>query len=145
LQNRSAAIRGLAWIIFGSSIVGFSVGPAAAFILRFVSPYSSNTASGFAYSALFLLICVGALFFGASFPLVAHASIGLKSRTGAAVSYIYAANIAGSTVGALLVGFILMNYFSPFVISLLLLIAGISFSTAALGRCRAQSLFAQRT
>jgi spermidine synthase len=127
LQSPGAAIRALGWVMFGSSLVAFSVAPASALVLKWVSPYRANGISEFIYPLIFFFICLGALFFGASFPLIAQA-IGVKNRTGAAVSHIYAANIVGSTLGTLLVGFILMDHFSLFGISLLLLVAGISFS-----------------
>jgi spermidine synthase len=130
-RSPGAANRALAWIIFGSSLVGFGIAPASAFVLRFVSPHGPNGISGFAYALIFLFICLGAFFFGASFPLIAHAT-GVKNRSGAAVSYIYAANIVGSTAGILLVGFILMDRCSLFAISLLLLIFGISLSILVL-------------
>jgi spermidine synthase len=127
LQNAGAATGALAWILFASSVVAFCVGPASAFTLNFVSPHSAGGAAQFAYPVIFFFICVGAIFFGASFPLIAQA-VGIKAGTGAVVSYLYAANIVGSTVGSLLVGLILMDHFSLFAISLLLLIAGISCS-----------------
>ena len=58
--------------------------------------------------------------FGALFPLITHVAVGPK-HAGAQVSYLYASNIAGSTVGILLVGLVLMNKFSLFQIALLLL------------------------
>jgi spermidine synthase len=131
LRNPDAAISALAWILFGSALVGFGVAPATAVVLKFVSPHGVNGASEFVYPLVFFFICSGALFFGASFPLIAHA-IGVKNRAGAAVSYIYAANIAGSTAGSLLVGLILMDHISLFAISLLLLIAGIACSIIVL-------------
>jgi spermidine synthase len=131
LQSPATAIRALAWILFGSSVVAFCVGPASAFVLGFVSSHHVSGFAQFAYPAIFFFVCVGAMFFGASFPLITHA-IGTRTSAGASVSYIYAANIVGSTVGSLLVGLVLMDHFSLFSISLLLLIAGIVCSLLVL-------------
>jgi predicted membrane-bound spermidine synthase len=124
LRSPDTATRALAWIVFGSSIVAFCVGPISAFVLNFVSPHRVSGVAQFAYPLIFFFIYLGAAFFGASFPLIAHA-VGITTRAGAAVSYLYAANIVGSTVGSLLVGLVLMDRFSLFTISLLLLLAGV--------------------
>jgi spermidine synthase len=131
LQSPAAATRALAWILCGSSVLAFCIGPASAFVLSFVSPHRMDGFAQFAYPVIFFFICVGAAFFGASFPLITHA-MGVQTSTGAAVSYIYAANIVGSTAGSLLVGLLLMDHLSLFAISSLLLIAGISCSMIVL-------------
>ena len=48
------------------------------------------------------------------------------------MSFLYAANIAGSTLGSFLVGFILMDYLSLFSISLLLLVGGVASAVVVL-------------
>jgi predicted membrane-bound spermidine synthase len=77
-----------------------------------------------------LLVCAGASFFGATFPLVAHVSVDPAGRVGALLSYLYAANIVGSTVGTLIVGYVLMDYWTVYQISIVLLLGGGFFSAA---------------
>src|SRR5215469_10594597 len=72
----------------------------------------------------FLLACTG--FFaitalvGAVFPLLCRLAIAPSRQTGRAVSFIYAANIAGSAAGSLVVGFVLMDYLGMRAITALL-------------------------
>ncbi|HEV2732973.1 MAG TPA: hypothetical protein VGV15_23325, partial [Terriglobales bacterium] len=118
----------LGTIILGSAIVGFWVSPASALALKIISPESVS--GRWSASLVFLiLICHAAILFGAIFPLIAHVAVGPK-RVGSAVSRLYAANIAGSTLGVLLVGFILMDRFSLYRISLVLLIGGVLCAAA---------------
>src|SRR5207302_9769648 len=51
-------------------------------------------------------------------------------RAGSVVSYLYAANIAGSTLGVLIVGFVLMDKFSLYGIAWALLIGSILCATS---------------
>jgi predicted membrane-bound spermidine synthase len=77
-----------------------------------------------------LLVCAGASFFGATFPLVAHVSVDPAGRAGALLSYLYAANIVGSTLGTLIVGYVLMDHWTVYQISIVLLLGGGFFSAA---------------
>jgi len=116
------AIRVLPMAILGSAVVSFWINPASALALKMVRP---DTAGGsFLASLLFLvLICHAAILFGALFPLIAYVAVG-PSRAGATVSYLYAANIFGATLGVLLVGFVLMDTVSLYRIAWVLLIGG---------------------
>jgi spermidine synthase len=131
-QNQGAAVNMLGGLIFASAILGFAVSPAVAFAMKFVSLVSTSTATAPAYLIVLLSICVGAFLFGAIFPLIAHVSVDPASRAGAALSFLYSANIVGSTLGSFVVGFVLMDYLSLFSISLLLLVGGVSFAAVVL-------------
>jgi len=131
-QNQGAAVNMLGGLIFASAILGFAVSPSVAFAMKFVSLASTNTATAPACLIVLLSICLGALLFGAIFPLIAHVSVDPVSRAGAALSLLYAANIVGSTLGSFVVGFILMDHLSLFLISLLLLVGGASFAAIVL-------------
>ena len=131
-HNRIAAIHVLGGLLFVSAILGFSVSPVFAFTMKLLSPFSTSNASGPAYLVILLSICSGALFFGATFPLIAHLSINPTSRAGAALSFLYAANIAGSTLGSFVVGFVLMDHLSLFAISLVLLLGGVLLAAVVL-------------
>jgi predicted membrane-bound spermidine synthase len=102
--------------------------PLFAWALKFRSVYNIGAESLPAYLLFFPLIYLGALLFGATFPLISHVSIPADQKAGASLSYLYAANIVGSTLGSFAVGFILMNYFSLWQISSTLLVLGLLFS-----------------
>jgi spermidine synthase len=108
------------------------VSPVVAFAMKFVSLANTSTATAPAYLIDLLSICLGALFFGATFPLIAHVSVGPTRHAGTKLSFLYAANIVGSTLGSCVVGFILMDHLSLFLISLLLLIGGVVFAAVVL-------------
>jgi predicted MFS family arabinose efflux permease len=62
-------------------------------------------------AVLFLLsFSLTATALGVIFPLITHVSIDPSEQVGSRVSYIYLANIIGSTLGSLLTGFVLMQF-----------------------------------
>jgi predicted membrane-bound spermidine synthase len=127
-HSGQATIPILAMTLLGSGVVSFWTNPASAWALKIIPPGSS--AGGLLASFLFLFfICHATILFGALFPLIAHVAVG-PQRAGTAVSYLYAANIAGSTLGVLLVGFILMDRFSLYRIAWLLLMGSILCAAA---------------
>ena len=127
-HDRESAVRRLSAVIFASAMFAFAVGPLSALALKFTSP--DSVGSRWPGSIILLLVCAGASFFGATFPLVAHVSVNPAGRAGALLSYLYAANIVGSTLGTLVVGYVLMDYLSVYQISILLLLGGAFFAAA---------------
>lgn len=113
------AMPALVAALFGSSIIGFVVSPASSWACQWVS-LNRNWPSNL---LMLILICLATSFFGATLPLIAHVSIP-ADRAGLFLSRLYALNIAGSTLGTLVVGFILMDRFSVLQISLVLLAGG---------------------
>lgn len=113
----------IALVILASSVVSFSISPIAAMALKVTSISSQGTL--LATFIFLLLICHATILFGALFPLLAHASVSLRNA-GARSSYLYAANIAGSTLGVLLTGFVLMDRLSLFQIGSVLLLGGVA-------------------
>ncbi len=61
-----------------------------------------------------LLILVTAAFKGAIFPLVHHYFSRRGESLGRTLSFVYVANVMGSTLGPLLTGFILLDHFSAY-------------------------------
>ena len=57
---------------------------------------------------------------GSVLPLLCQSSVSVSTSAGRSVSLIYLSNIIGSTLGSLVVGFVLMNYFGTQAISTLL-------------------------
>src|SRR5207244_2830818 len=131
-RDRAAALRLLGWVMLASAIASFVIGPSSAYLLKFGSAYTLGAETLPAYLLLLPLICVGALFFGATFPLVSYVSVQADQHAGAALSYLYTANIVGSTLGSFAVGFVLMDHFSLWQISSALLVLGVLFATAVL-------------
>jgi len=69
---------------------------------------------------------------GAIFPLVTHAWIDPDARVGRRVSYVYLANILGSTSGSLVTGFVLMDHLTLGGLHVLLGILGLALSASVL-------------
>jgi len=136
LRSASAetAVRRLCIVVLASSIVSFAVAPFFALTLTYSHLGGTGPMAVVPFALVLLAICFSAALFGAMFPLIAHVSIDPRERTGAALSYIYAANIVGSTLGTVVVGFVLMDQLSEYKISLLVLGLGIVVTLAIMGR-----------
>lgn len=106
-------------LVMLANISGFLVIPALAFSARFVG-----------YAVTFPLVTISACLLGAVFPLVCHLAIVPDYRAGARLSYLYLANIAGSVLGTLLIGFILMDHWSIRQISVFLALLGLLLGAA---------------
>jgi spermidine synthase len=126
--DRQAMVRVLGMIMAVAALVSFAVGPLFAFVVQFGAVFTLGGESIQAYMLFLPLICLGAFFFGATFPLICHVSVGENERAGSRLSYLYAANILGSTAGSFLVGFVLMDYVSLQMISTMLMLLGTSFA-----------------
>ncbi len=126
------SIRRLSVLIFISSFLSFMVAPCFALIVKFSTPDCKTCTPWISSLLMPLLIFAGAALFGATFPLIADVSIEPTERAGLRFSYLYAANIAGATLGSFVVGFILMDQFSLSLISSLLLLVGILIASAVL-------------
>lgn len=122
----------LGWILFTSAILSFAIAPFAAWLAPMASVYTIGGAMLPAYLLLLPLIGAGAFLFGATFPLISHLSVAAGDRSGSGLSYLYAANILGSTLGSFAVGFVLMDYFSLRAISSGLMALALLFATMVL-------------
>ncbi len=120
-HEKRVTVHGLGVALVLSSILAFAVIPLAT--LEFTLVNLNSRSPG--YQIMLLLVCLAAAFFGATFPLIAHTSISPTDKAGAQVSYLYAANILGSTLGTLVSGFFLLDHFSIFQISSSLLFGGV--------------------
>lgn len=81
---------------------------------------SSVAGSSFAIGWTALLIFLPASLKGAIFPIVHHYFSSLGKRLGATLSLVYFCNVLGSALGPLLVGFVLLDIFSAYVVLYLL-------------------------
>jgi SAM-dependent methyltransferase/MFS family permease len=77
---------------------------------------------------LFIFLFIPAALLGAVFPLLAHAAIDPASQVGRGVSLLYLSNIAGSTLGSFLIGFVVLDHWSTRATSVFLLGLGLAIS-----------------
>ena len=109
-------LRGAAIVICVGSAVAFLVVPVTAFCI---------SSAHFPYEVTFGFVSIAAALLGASFPLIAHASIDPDGQAGQKLSYLYLSNIIGSAFGSITIGFIAMDHLSTAAISLILLFGGV--------------------
>ena len=121
------ALQALGWFVLFANAIGFLVAPVASWLIGFGVPVATTL----------ILVGVAAGCLGAILPLVCHAAIPPDRRAGARLSYIYLANVLGSTGGSLLTGFLLLDRFGLATTSLLLAGAGLLAGGAILVRARA--------
>ena len=119
---RHATVGSIGMLVLVSNLVGFSIIPTVAFLIRFID-----------YAWTLPLIAVAAGLLGATFPLMCHISVRPDSDAGEGLSYLYLSNIIGSAAGSWLVGFVLMDYLSLRSISLLLALLGVGVAMPLLG------------
>lgn len=93
------------------------------------------------YPVTLFMVGVEAMLLGAALPLICHISIPCDRRVGPRMSYIYLANIIGSTAGSLLTGFVLMNHFPLRQISIFLAFMGLLLTALILYSGRRGSRF----
>jgi spermidine synthase len=113
------------WLVLGmliANVLGYLFVPIFAWLV--------TTPVGWAF-AVGLLIAASAGV-GVVFPLVAHIGIQPKGHIGPALSYIYVANILGSTCGALLTGLLLMDHASLAAVTILVSLLGVACASVLL-------------
>ena len=135
LCNRGWKIRQLL-LVTGLSIV---VGNLSAFLVVPLFGALSWLVARGAQVIAFTLVGIAAAQFGTTFPLVCHLTTRPDSNAGRRLSYLYFSNIIGSTLGSLLVGFVLMEFLSLRQVSIALAIVGIALGIAVLFRAQLAS------
>lgn len=113
-HSSRAQVRVLGYFFLLVNCLGFLMIPALA---RWVSRFS------FESSYPWVAVLAGGL--GATLPLVAHVGILPDRNAAQKLSFVYVANIVGSTLGSLLTGFIAMEHLSLDAIVLLLTLLGV--------------------
>ena len=94
------------WTAAGQSLIWSAVFDVAAIAIYTIAPLNEYR------DAIYLLIAItlSAGIKGIIFPIVHYVgSMRSKSELGASISNVYAANVAGATIGPLFVGFVLLN------------------------------------
>lgn len=107
----------------GSEVV--VLGAIAAFLL---GPVLARCVVHISYEPTFTLVFIAAALLGSAFPLLSHAVIDPAQDVGRRVSFLYLSNIAGSTLGSYLIGFVVLDHWSTRATSLLLLGLGVVVS-----------------
>lgn len=80
-------------------------------LLEHLAPYSLDTPSP-ALAAGYAIVAVGSFFPGAVFPALCHYAVRGASGVGVPISWIYFANIVGSTAGPLFTGLVLLDVYT---------------------------------
>mgnify|MGYP006074298575 CR=1 FL=1 len=127
-DNTLQTCRLLKLSIVSASLLGFFLMPVAAYLA---------TQTTLLFAEFYLLITALAL--GIPFPLLAHIGIKADKFSGQKISYMYMSNIAGATIGTILTGFVLMDYFSTQTIAMLLAMAGLLIAATLIDTQQGQS------
>lgn len=109
----------LAWFVTVANVLAALVAPVCGWTARFTD-----------YRAGLFAVALAAAFLGAVLPLVSHFGVTSGSRSGQQLSYVYLANIIGSTTGSLLTGFLLLDVLSLASICTLLAVLGLGLAAA---------------
>ncbi|MGH7283078.1 MAG: fused MFS/spermidine synthase [Polyangiaceae bacterium] len=123
-EGRPKRLRIIAAFIALASIVSFLVIP----ILARASTLHFRLYHTPVWELPLVVLAIGAAMMGAVFPLVAHFGIEADSRAGLYLSYMYLANIIGSTLGSFLTGFVFMEIATTRTISFALATGGFSMA-----------------
>jgi spermidine synthase len=127
LANRSVVRYGtglvvsLSAFILGANVTSYLVLPSVATACRTGHCFLPLAAVGLAAALL-----------GSVFPLVCHLAVPADRLAGWRTSHIYAANILGSTAGALVTGYLLLEYLPAKRLAVVLLAAGMLLATLPL-------------
>jgi spermidine synthase len=113
-------LRNLGIFVIVANLLGFLVVPALGYLSRF--------GPGLALP----LVAVVTTLLGAAFPLISHAAVVPDARAGRGLSWLYVSNIIGSTLGSLIVGYVLMDYWGIRQIAIAIALTGIALGTAIL-------------
>jgi spermidine synthase len=107
-----------AWLVLFATLGGWLLLPFVADLVR-IHMYTGSLPG----------VAIVAGLMGAVLPLVAHFGVPPDDRAGEHLSWLYLANIAGSTLGSLTTGFVMMQYLSTAHIALLLALGGLAVTT----------------
>ena len=95
-------LRAIAGFVVGSNVLAFIAMPGIAWV--------SGLGQSVGLGLLFVIVASGLL--GAQFPLIAHYGVEPDEQAGQNVSYLYFANIVGSTLGSFVTGVWVLDHLS---------------------------------
>ena len=113
-------LRNLGLFMIVANLLGYLVVPALG--------YLSRSSPGLALPLVSLVTTL----LGAAFPLISHAAVPPDARAGRGLSWLYVSNIVGSTLGSLIVGYVLMDYWGMRQIAIAIALTGIALGAAIL-------------
>jgi spermidine synthase len=111
-------LRHIALLLIAANVAGYLVLPATARLAHHMVLLGLP------------LVSVSAAFLGAAFPLISHAALKADQHAGRGLSWLYMSNIAGSTLGSFLVGYILMDFWTVRQIAVAIALAGLALGAA---------------
>jgi predicted membrane-bound spermidine synthase len=112
-KSNPMAVAGAAMLIAGALSV---------YLVPLMAHFSWRNVSVLSAAPAFFLT---AAFLGSVLPLLCQSAVSAGESAGRSVSLIYLSNILGSTLGSLVIGFVLMNYFGTQAISMQLAAAAV--------------------
>ncbi len=121
-RDSAAILRIVGLLIVAAGAASVYLPPLIAFLRWKNVPYLLGAIAFFVVTAIV----------GSVFPLLCRLSVSADARAGRGVSLIYVANIIGSTLGSLAIGFVWMNYFGLEQVSLQLGLAAVITGAAVL-------------
>jgi spermidine synthase len=116
-EGGPGVLRVLAIFVAVANAVAALVAPTFAWSARFTD-----------YRVGLAVLALGAALLGSVLPLASHFGIEADDRAGSRLSYVYIANIVGSSAGSLLTGFVLMDRLSIVGIAQVLVVSGFALS-----------------
>lgn len=127
--HASAILRGIAHLLFLAAAISCYLTPLVAWI----------TGKGLDFMVAAPAFFLVASLLGAVFTLLCRLAIPVNAAAGRGVSLIYLSNIAGSASGCLLIGFVLLNYFGLFHVTLFLALAACAVGLVVMREARLSS------
>jgi len=132
-HDPSSTVTALGRFLLVANVVAYLVAPSMAWIVT-TWPW---------WLGLFVVVVATSLL-GAVLPLTSHLAIAPDDRAGARLSYLYLANIIGSSLGSFLTGFVAMDYLGTRAIAVGLALLGFLLAAAVVlttrGRRRALTM-----
>lgn len=129
--RRSPHRPGSRFLIYAAAVTALANG-----LSYLVVPALTRACGWGACLAALPLVALATVLFGAVLPLICHYAIQPDSRAGQRLSLVYFANILGSAVGTLGIGYVLMDRLSSSEIAVLLVGLGTGLAAVILGAAR---------
>ncbi len=95
-------LRYIAGFVLGSNLAAYATVGAIGWL----------AGAGVHFAIWLLLVTITSAMLGAQFPLISAFGVSADARAGQRVSFVYGANIVGSTLGSLLTGVIILDHFT---------------------------------
>jgi spermidine synthase len=111
-------VRHIALFLIAANVAGYLVLPATARLAQHMVLLGLP------------LVSVSAALLGAAFPLISHATLKADRHAGRGLGWLYMSNIAGSTLGSFLVGYVLMDFWTARQMAVAIALGGLALGAA---------------